>query len=155
MTFMTSAMKVPYLSYHAIGLFALFFLSTVPPLKVGDIDVVTGMITASFSFSVSVVVHGQEEYQIHYGTTNGLGQVSAVLVVEIAGAYTIQIDGLHPGTTYYFMLRGENDIGITSTTEELSFTTIEDGRGIYCKGVRTEVIIYPIQRLVDLLRTSC
>jgi hypothetical protein len=98
----------------------------VPPLKVGDIDVVTGKTTASLTFSVSVVVHGNETYRINYGTTNEFGQVSAVLVVEIAGAYTIQIDGLHSGTTYYFMLTGVNDIGSTSTAEELSFTTLED-----------------------------
>ena len=131
--------------YHAylimqLGFLHYFFLSTVPPLKVGDIDVVTGKTTASLTFSVSVVVHGNETYRINYGTTNEFGQVSAVLVVEIAGAYTIQIDGLHSGTTYYFMLTGVNDIGSTSTAEELSFTTLEDGRGKYCKGVRTEKV---------------
>ena len=87
------------------------------------------MRTARVTFTQQDLIHGSEVYQVNYGTTTDLGQTSSPVNVNMGGSYTIEITDLLPGTTYYYVLQGQNNIGTTFSAMD-SFTTLEDGKEV-------------------------
>ena len=100
----------------------------MPPIQVAFLNVETSTTTATVTFTINVLVHGTETYRIAYGTTPAqLDQMSDFLTVESAGDFSILIENLLPGTTYYFQLSGTNAID-TTLSGIISNATLEDGK---------------------------
>ena len=100
----------------------------MPPLNVIDIVAEMTVTTATVSFTIDVLINGDETYRINYGTTTELGLVSSIFVtVNSTGDHTIQIESLNPGTTYHFQISGTNAFG-TTLSGIFSNTTLEDGK---------------------------
>ena len=104
----------------------------MPPLQPVDINLTFTQTTATVTFTVPFLVHGEEQYSVNYGTSMDALDESSPTVFSIDGEdmqYSISITGLLPGITYYFQLVLTNDIS-TTTTGVFSGTTMEDGKCI-------------------------
>ncbi len=60
--------------------------------------------------------------QLAYGTTTAMGQLSP-LQTSLAVSHGLNLTGLNPGTTYYFVAQSTNAGGVTGYSSQYSFTT--------------------------------
>ena len=82
------------------------------------------------------------EYSLINGFTNGTG-TSVAASNNVAGAYNVGLNGLAPGTTYYYKAWGTN-AGGTAYGTQLSFTTspIPNDLVIYSTPIDTRVLFH-------------
>ena len=105
------------------------YLYIVPPVGVLDLTVYPSATSLTLSFVIPYLVHGTEEYAVFYGLTNIPDMTTETTTITSADftEFSITINNLLPGTTYYMQLSATNDIGV-SVSGVFSATTIEDGK---------------------------
>ena len=103
-----------------------------PPLVPVVTNVITTPSSANISWIVQIIVNDMESYTVLYGTNmSSLTNSSEVIFGSndsstINEMFTVNIDGLMPFTTYYFIVSANNSVNTTSTAV-MNFTTDETG----------------------------
>ena len=104
----------------------------LPPLMLMVRDPITAPYSVNISWIVKNVTFGTEVYSVQYGTEMTM-LLSISEVVEgntdtsvINEVFSVNITGLIPFTTYYYIVSATNTIGSTNTSV-MNFTTGETG----------------------------
>ena len=103
----------------------------LPPIEFLMIEVITAPYSAMISWVTPYIVMDKETYTIHYSTDRSL-QNSREVVIEANSGFTIDqnfsvnITGLVPFTTYYYIIQANNSAGNT-LTDVMTFTTNQTG----------------------------
>ena len=103
-----------------------------PPLVPVVTNVITTPFSASISWIVQIIVNDMESYTVLYGTNmSSLTSSSEVILGSndsstINEMFTVNIDGLMPFTTYYFIVSATNSEGTTDTSI-MDFLTNQTG----------------------------
>ena len=97
--------------------------------------VITEVTTTPYSVNISWVVqfisYDTETYSVQYGSDMSLQDSSDVVMGSTDGlvanqVFSVNITGLTPFTTYYYIVWANNSVGSTKTSV-MSFTTNETG----------------------------
>ena len=108
-----------------------FITATIPPI----VPVITEVTTTPYSVNISWVVqfisYDTETYSVQYGSDVSLQDSSEVVMGSTDGlvtnqVFSVNINGLTPFTTYYYIVWANNSLGSTKTSV-MSFTTNETG----------------------------
>lgn len=109
------------------------YVAITPPVEVAAIEVSTKPYSVNISWTVPLIIWDRERYWIQYGTDLDMTllQYSDVIlgndnVYATNERYSINITGLIPFTTYYFIILADNSVGNTST-DVMNFTTDQTG----------------------------
>ena len=106
-------------------------LAKLPPVK----PVITTVITTPHSVNISWVVQfisfDNETYSVQYGSDISLQDSSEVVMGSTDGlvtnqVFSVNITGLTPFTTYYYIVWANNSVGNTKTSV-MNFTANETG----------------------------
>ena len=104
----------------------------IPPIEPIMVEVIgTTPYSAEISWVIPYVVLDKETYTVHH-STDMLLQNSSEVVIEnnmeyvINQKFSINITGLIPFTTYYYIIQANNSVGNTST-DVMNFTTNQTG----------------------------
>ena len=104
----------------------------LPPLMPMLRDPITASYSVNISWIIINVIFGTEVYSVQYGTEMTM-LLSISEVVEgntdtsvINEVFSVNITGLIPFTTYYYIVTATNTIGSTNTAV-MNFTTDETG----------------------------
>ena len=86
---------------------------------------------AYISWTVEFIVFDTETYSVQYGSDMSLQDSSEVVMGSTDGlitnqVFSVNITGLTPFTTYYYIVWANNSVGSTKTSV-MSFTTNETG----------------------------
>ena len=102
-----------------------------PPLVPDVTNVITTPRSANISWIVQIIVNDTETYTVLYGTdamtlSNSrviMGNTDLSIINEM---FTVNISGLLPFTTYYYIISANNSVGTTNTSV-MNFITDETG----------------------------
>ena len=74
------------------------------------------------------IVHNVETYTVYYGTDNMtlVNSTERLGPADMPNVYTVNISGLVPFTTYYYIVSANNSQGFTNTSV-MTFMTNEAG----------------------------
>ena len=103
-----------------------------PPLVPVVTNVITTPFSANISWIVQIIVNDMESHTVLYGTNmSSLTNSSEVILGSndsstINEMFTVNIDGLMPFTTYYFIVSATNSEGTTNTSI-MDFLTNQTG----------------------------
>ena len=103
-----------------------------PPLVPVVTNVITTPFSANISWIVQIIVNDMESHTVLYGTNmSSLINSSEVILGSndsstINEMFTVNIDGLMPFTTYYFIVSATNSEGTTNTSL-MDFLTNQTG----------------------------
>ena len=107
----------------------------IPPVKLVMVEVTrTTPYSAEISWVTPYVVLDKETYTVQYSTNSSLQNSSEVEVENtnefvINEKFSVNITGLIPFTTYYYIIQANNSAGKTST-DVMNFTTNQTGVNI-------------------------
>ena len=103
----------------------------LPPNEFLVNEVITAPYSAMITWVTPYVVMDKETYTVQYSTDSSL-QDSSKVVIEANSwfsfdqNFSVNITGLIPFTTYYYMIRANNTAGNTNT-DVMTFTTNQTG----------------------------
>ena len=103
----------------------------IPPLEFVMIKAITAPYSAELSWVVLHIILDKETYTVKYSTDMSL-QNSREVVIEnddefsINQKFSVNITGLVPFTTYYYIIQANNSVGSTYT-DIMNFTTNQTG----------------------------
>ena len=109
----------------------MYYIAIIPPLEFVAIEVITMPFSAEISWVTPYIALDRETYTVQYNTDMSL-QNSIEVVIEtinefvINQRFSVNITGLTPVTTYYYIIRANNSAGNTSTNV-MAFTTNQTG----------------------------
>ena len=107
----------------------------IPPVEFVAIEVTT---TTSYSAEIcwvtSYIIMDKETYSVQYSTDMSLQNRSDVIIEAINEfvfnqKFSVNITGLIPFTTYYYIVQASNSVGNTST-DVMTFTTNQSGMSV-------------------------
>ena len=123
-----------YILYHVVCLYSIssyFSTAKIPPVE----PVITIVTTTPYSVEISWVVQfisfDNETYSVQYGSDMSLQDSSEVVMGSTDGlvtnqVFSVNITGLTPFTTYYYIVWANNSVGNTKISV-MTFTTNETG----------------------------
>ena len=103
----------------------------IPPLEFVMIKAITAPYSAELSWVVLHIILDKETYTVKYSTDMSL-QNSREVVIEnddefsINQKFSVNITGLVPFTTYYYIIQANNSVG-SIYTDIMNFTTNQTG----------------------------
>ena len=109
----------------------------IPPIELVSIEVITTPYSAEISWVTPYVILDMETYTVQYSKNMSLLNSSEV-VIEATNKFvfnqefSVNITGLIPFTTYYYIIQANNSAGNTST-DVMTFTTNQTGMSIIIK----------------------
>ena len=127
--------KSSVLSIICIDCNCMLCIAIIPPLEIVAIEVTTTPYSAEVSWVTPFIVLDKETYTVQYGTNISL-QNSNEIVIEainefaINQRFSVNITGLIPFTTYYYIIQTNNSAGNTST-DVMTFTTNQTGTYVH------------------------
>ena len=98
------------------------------PLGPIVLKVITTPYSVNISWIAASIVHDAETYRVYYGT-DSIALVNSTERLEptnVPDTYTVNISGLVPFTTYYYIVSANNSLGFTNTSVT-TFRTNETG----------------------------
>ena len=103
----------------------------IPPNQVALIEVSTKPYSVEISWTTVCIAYDRETYWVEYGTNMTLLYTSDVVLGNADRfvtneRFSINITGLTPFTTYYFIIWADNSVGNISATM-MNFTTDQTG----------------------------
>ena len=103
----------------------------IAPLVPDVTNVITTPYSAIISWIVQIIVNDAETYTVLYGTDMMTLSNSRVIMGNtdlstINEMFTVNISGLLPFTTYYYIISANNSVNTTNTSV-MTFTTNETG----------------------------
>ena len=104
----------------------------IPPVELVMVEVIrTTPYSAEISWVTPYVVQDKETYTVQYSTDISLQNSNEVVVENtnefaIDQRFSVNITGLIPFTTYYYIIQANNSVGNTST-DVMNFTTNHTG----------------------------
>lgn len=106
-------------------------VATTPPNQPISIEISTEPHSVRISWTIVMIIFDRETYWVEYGTDMTLKYNSGVVLGNENRSVTnerfsINITGLTPFTTYYFVLWANNSVGNTNTSI-MNFTTDQTG----------------------------
>ena len=107
----------------------------IPPVKFVAIEVTTTTpYSAEISWVTPYIIMDKETYSVQYSTDMSLQNSSDVIIEAINEfvfnqKFSVNITGLIPFTTYYYIVRASNSAGNTST-DIMTFTTNQSGMSV-------------------------
>ena len=130
----------------------VYSIAIIPPIKFVTIEVATTPYSAEISWITPYIILDQETYSVQYSTDMSL-QNSSEVVIEATNQFTtnqkfsVNITGLIPFTTYYYIIQANNSAGNTST-DIMTFTTNQTGMSIIIKYSNHSDIVVHVQLLM-------
>ena len=111
-----------------------YFIAMIPPMDFTTIKYITAPYSAEISWVTPYVILDKETYSVQYSTDMSLQNSEEVVVEnndELATnqQFSVNITGLTPFTTYYYIIYASNSVGNTST-DIMNFTTNQTGMSI-------------------------
>ena len=110
----------------------VYLAAMIPPLKFLTIDVITTTpYSAVISWVTPYIISDTETFLVQYSTDTSLQHASEV-AIEASNEFvfnqkfSVNITGLIPFTTYYYIIQANNSAGIT-ITDVMTFTTNQTG----------------------------
>ena len=103
----------------------------IPPIDFVTIRVITAPYSVLISWVTPYIIQNKETYSVQYSTDMSI-QNSSEVVIEannefaINQKFSINITGLIPFTTYYYIIQANNSVGNTYTNI-MTFTTNQTG----------------------------
>ena len=103
----------------------------MPPTGPTDIGVATSPYMVYITWVIEFIVFDNETYSVQYGSDMSLQDSSEVVMGSTDGlvtnqVFSVNITGLTPFTTYYYIVWANNSVGNTKTSV-MSFITNETG----------------------------
>ena len=104
----------------------------IPPIEPIMVEIIrTTPYSAEMSWVIPYVVLDKEIYTVHYSTDMSLQNSSEVVIENnmeyvINQNFSVNITGLIPFTTCYYIIQANNSVGNTST-DVMNFTTDQAG----------------------------
>ena len=120
----------------------------ISPIDFVTIRVITAPYSVVISWVTPYIIQNKETYSVQYSTNMSI-QNSSEVVIEANNEFTIDqnfsinITGLIPFTTYYYIIQANNSAGNTYT-DAMTFTTNQTGMSM---------IIYTIYVYISALGT--
>ena len=108
------------------------YAASSPPLLPVLSDVITAPYSANISWVVTTIVYDNETYSVQYGVDMTALQSTSQVVMgntyqfAVNDVFSVNITGLTPFTTYYYIIWANNSLGNTSTATA-NFTSGELG----------------------------
>ena len=107
------------------------FIATTPPNQPASIEITTKPRSVRISWTTVHIIFDRETYWVEYGTDTTLKYNGGVVLGNedrfvTNEQFSINITGLTPFTTYYFILWANNSVGNTSAGI-MNFTTDQTG----------------------------
>ncbi|XP_065907794.1 cell adhesion molecule DSCAM-like isoform X2 [Dysidea avara] len=111
------------------GKVQVLFTATIPPLKPINVTVTTTPYSVNISWLVKYISFDNETYSVQYGSDMPLQDSSEAVMGSTDGlvtnqVFSVNITGLTPFTTYYYIVWANNSVGNTKTSV-MSFITNE------------------------------
>ena len=110
----------------------VYLAAMIPPLKFLTTDVITTTpYSAEISWVTPYIISDTETFLVQYSTDTSLEHASEV-AIEASNEFvfnqkfSVNITGLIPFTTYYYIIQANNSAGIT-ITDVMTFTTNQTG----------------------------
>ena len=112
-------------------------IAIIPPLEIVAIEVTTTPYSAEISWVTPFIALDKETYTVQYNTNISLQNsnenvIEAINEFAINQRFSVNITGLIPFTTYYYIIQANNSAGNTST-DVMTFTTNQTGVNIMIK----------------------
>ena len=106
------------------------------------IAVITTPYSVNISWMVTSIVHDAETYTVYYGIDNMtlVNSTERLGPTNMPDTYTVNISGLLPFTTYYYIVSAVNSEGITNTSV-MTFMTDETGMAMMIEIVYNTMIL--------------
>ena len=130
---------MPHILYTSdlILCISLMYIESLPPTGLSNIGVATSPYLAYITWVVEFIVFDTEVYSVQYGTDMSLQDSSQVVMGSSDGlvtnqVFSVNITGLTPFITYYYIVWANNSVGNTKTSI-MSFTTNETGKYVSIK----------------------
>ena len=108
----------------------------IPPIEITTIETITTPYSVEISWVTPYIIQDKETYSVQYSTDMSL-QNSREVVMEANNEFTINqnfsinITGLIPFTTYYYIIQANNSAG-NINTHVMIFTTNQTGMNLLC-----------------------
>ena len=119
------------MSYVKVYITYIYIIATTPPIGFATIKAITAPYSVEISWVTPYIIMDKETYSVQYSTDMTL-QNSREVVMEANNGFTIHqkfsinITGLIPFTTYYYIIQANNSAGNTYT-DVMTFTTNQTG----------------------------
>ena len=113
---------------HALYYSHYIFAAIQQPLVPIVLEVITAPYSVNISWMATSIVHDAETYTVYYGT-NIMALVNSTERLgptNMPDTYTVNISGLMPFTTYFYIVSANNSLGFTNTSVK-NFRTNETG----------------------------
>ena len=106
----------------------------IPPIEFVTIKAVTAPYSVVISWVILHIILDKETYIVQYSTDMSLQNSSEVVIENnnefaINQKFSINITGLIPFTTYYYIIKASNSAGNTYT-DIMTFTTNQTGMSV-------------------------
>ena len=113
----------------------LYFVANIPPLELVETKVITAPYSAEISWVTPYIAQDSETYTVQYSTDMSLQDSNEIMIEAINEFalnqnFAVNITGLIPFTTYYYIIQANNSAGNTST-DVMNFTTNQTGMYVY------------------------
>ena len=132
-------------------------VAMIPPIGFATIEVITASYSVEISWVTPYIILDKETYSVQYSTDMSL-QNSREVVMEANNEFTINqkfsvnLTGLIPFTTYYYIIQANNSAGNTYT-DIMIFITNQTSMSITKYNIHGNSVLY-VQLLVWLPVTS-
>ena len=106
----------------------------IPPIEFVTIKAITAPYSVEISWVILHIILDKETYILQYSTDMSLQNSSEVVIENnnefaINQKFSVNITGLIPFTTYYYIIQANNSVGNTYT-DVMTFTTNQTGMSV-------------------------
>ena len=117
--------------FKCLCVYVMYIIAITPPIEFVTIKAITAPYSVEISWVTPYITLDKETYSVQYSTDMSL-QNSREVVIETNNGFTtnqkfsINITGLIPFTTYYYIIQANNSAGNTYS-DRMTFTTNQTG----------------------------